>query len=138
MDIDAEFEPLTVYNYEVSANMDKLVRHVLKVIPNRYAEEFPSFSVFEAKSPWGAHIERESIEDEGKIYFDPRLLKMAKKVAIGTIAHEFAHLFLGHTGPGSLQGEYEADDLARQWGFKNEIEAMRKHSGPPTEGHKRI
>ena len=59
MDINSELGPLTVYNYEVSSAMDTLVKCVLKRIPDSYAEEFPSFSVFESHSPLGAHVERE-------------------------------------------------------------------------------
>jgi len=133
MDINSELEPLTVYNYEVSSTMDTLVKCVLKRIPDSYAEEFPPFSVFESHSPWYAHVEHEDLEEEGKVFCDPRLLNMPKNVAIGTLAHEFAHLFLGHTGRGGLRDEYQADELACQWGFTEEIRAMRRHSGPPTE-----
>ncbi len=104
------------------------MRNVLTVIPDSCAEEFQSFSIFEAHSPWGAHV------DEENIYLDSDLLKEPKDVAIGTIAHEFAHLFLGHAAPGSLQNEYEADTLAEKWGFKKQIKAMRKRYGPPTDG----
>jgi hypothetical protein len=131
MNLDDELEPLTVYSYKVSAAMDSLVKYVLiTVIPDSYTEEFPSFSVFEAHSPWGAHV------DEENIYLDPDLLKEPKDVAIGTIAHEFAHLFLGHTGSGSLQQDYEADNLAENWGFKKQIKAMRRCYGPPTDGRR--
>jgi len=126
MDIDSELEPLVVYNYEVSPAMDNLLRHVLKVIPDSYTEEFPAFSVFETYSPWGAHVE------EGKVFYAPSLLDMPKDVAIGTLAHEFAHLFLGHTGEGGLREEYEADGLAHQWGLAEQIRAMHRHIGPPT------
>ena len=128
MDINSELEPLTVYNYEVSSAMDTLVKCVLKRIPDSYAEEFPSFSVFESHSPWGAHVER-----EGNVVCDPSLLGLPKDVAIGTLAHEFAHLFLGHTGRGGLQDEYQADELAYQWGFVEELKAMRLCFGPSTD-----
>lgn len=128
MNIDRELEPLTVYQYKVSTAMDSLVKHVLTVIPDSCAEEFPSFSIFEAHSPWGAHV------DEENIYLYSDLLNEPKDVAIGTIAHEFAHLFLGHAAPGSLQNEYEADTLAEKWGFKKQIKAMRKRYGPPSDG----
>ena len=134
MDFEADWEPLTVYDYEVSPPLDKLIRHVLKIIPNKYLEEFPSFSVSESVSPWSAHVERENIEDEGKITFDPKLLTMPKSVAIGIIAHEFAHLFLGHIGHGGLKDEDAADALASQWGFAKEVKALRRKLGPTTEG----
>ena len=128
MNIDNELEPLTVYNYDVSPEMDRLVRHILKMIPDCYTEEFPSFSVSETYSPWGAHV-----EEDGKIFCDPNLLNLPYDAAIGTLVHEFAHIFLRHTGKGGLGDEHEADALACHWGFKKQIEAMRKHCGPPTE-----
>jgi hypothetical protein len=108
--------------------MDKLVRYVLKAIPNSYADEFPSFSVFESYSPWDAYV------DEGKVFLSPSLINLPKDVAIGTLAHEFAHVFLEHTGMDGLQEDHEADALACQWGFIEEIKAMRQHFGPATDG----
>jgi len=132
MNIDDELEPLTVYNYDVSPAMNHLIRHVLKRIPDHYAGDFPSFSVFEAHSPWGAHV-----DPEGIIFCDPSLLNLPWGVAIGTLVHEFAHVFLGHTGKGGLADEREADALARRWGFSKEVDAMRKLYGPPTK-HKTV
>ena len=74
----------------------------------------------------------------GEILLDPRLLDMGKDVAIGTLAHEFAHLFLAHTGAGSLQGECEASELACQWGFPDDVRVVCQHFGPPTEKRKQI
>ena len=128
MNIDNELEPLTVYNYEVSPDMDRLVRCVLKMIPDYYTEDFPSFSIFETRSSWGAHV-----ESEGKIFCDPSLLNQPRDVAIGTLAHEFAHVFLRQTGNGGLKDEHEVDALACRWGFKKQIEALRDYIGPPTE-----
>jgi len=127
MEIDDKLEPLTVHNYEVSPAMHNLIMHVLKTIPDEYMDDFPSFSVYE-NSPWGAHVEK-----EGVIHFDPSLLDLPTDIAIGTVAHEFAHLFLGHTCKG-VQEDYEADELACRWGFSAEVEAMRRHYGPPTDG----
>lgn len=132
MDINSELEPLTVHNYEVSPAMDNLVRYVLKVIPDSHTEDFPSFSVFETYSPRDAYVERADIKEVANVFCPPELLDMPRDVAIGTLAHEFAHVFLNHTGKGGLRDEYEADALACQWGFTEEITAMRQHSGPPT------
>lgn len=126
MEIDDKLEPLTVHNYEVSPAMHNLIIHVLKAIPE-YTDDFPSFSVYE-HSPWGADVQKEGI-----IFFDPSLLDLPTDIAIGTVAHEFAHLFLGHTGKGGIQEDYEADELACRWGFSAEAEAMRQHEGPPTD-----
>lgn len=127
MDIDSDLEPLTVYNYQVSSALDTLIRHILKTIPESYTEEFPSFSVFEAHSPWGAHV-----DDERIVICDPSLVDMPKDVTIGIIAHEFAHVFLRHTGQAGLREEEEADRLASEWAFAAEVRAMRQYYGPPT------
>lgn len=133
MNIDSKLEPLTVYQYDVSPAMDSIVRHILEVIPEKYAGEFPSFSVFEAYSPWGAHVEPNG-EGDGIIHCDSKLLSFLKNVAVGILAHEFAHLFLRHPDKGGLEDEWQADTLASKWGFKKEVKAMRKHIGPPTNG----
>ena len=130
MEIDDELEPLTIFSCEISSPaMGNLVRHVLKVIPDQYAEDFPSFSMFEAHSPWTAYV-----DDEGNVFLDPELLTCPTDVAIGTIAHEFAHVCLRHfISQRGLPDEYEADDLACKWGFAQEVEAMRQRYGPPTD-----
>ena len=64
---------------------------------------------------------------------DQSLLDIPRNVAIGILAHEFAHLFLGHPVTGGLQDEYQADGLACQWGFTEEVRALRQHLGPPTD-----
>ncbi len=132
MNIDRELEPLTVYQYEVSAAMDSLVRHVLAVIPDSYAEDFPSFSVFEAPSLEGARVEKGG-EGDGTIYLDSSLLQFPIDIAVGILAHEFAHLFLRHDGKGGLSDEREAGALASKWGFTEQIKAARQHIGPPTD-----
>jgi hypothetical protein len=132
MQINDELRPLTVYKYEVSAEMDKLVRQVLLTIPDTYTEDFPSFSVIEALSPGYARFERHSYEEVGRLYFDPDLPSLSSDVAIGLIAHQFARLFIERTPGGYVGGEHAADDLATRWGFRDEIRAMRQIIGPPT------
>ena len=105
---------------------------MLEDILNSYTEQFPSFLIFEANSPWGAHAE-DADSKEGKIFCAPSLLDMPKDVAIGTLAHEFAHLFLRHPSEGGLRDDWEADALASKWGFTEEIKAMRQYVGPPTD-----
>jgi len=57
-------------------------------------------------------MELEEIEEEGKIHCGHRLLNEPRNAAIGGLAHEFAHLLLGHTGRGSLEHESQAHKLA--------------------------
>ena len=75
----------------------------------------------------------EVIED-GDIYLDSqKLIKYDDDVAMAIIAHEFAHYHLKHyvdISLDSLTTEYEADELARKWGFN--IDKFREVCGPPT------
>lgn len=60
------------------------------------------------------------------------LIKYEDDVAMAIIAHELAHSFLKHFeryGKG-LENEYEADNLAKEWGFA--IDKFRQVCGPPT------
>ena len=113
-----------------------LCDNVLSRIPAKYVEEFPCFSIYEGYSKWGAHV----IDDSAT--FNVGMLKKVamgdNQVLIGIIAHEFAHVFLGHadgederTG---LEKEREADQLARHWGFVEEIEEFRRRLQPSEDG----
>jgi hypothetical protein len=137
MNIDSELEPLTVYQYQVSAAMDSIVRHILATIPDSYTEEFPSFSVFETRSSWEAHVEQDG-DAGGIIYCDSSLLQFPRDVTVGILAHEFAHLFLRHDGKGGLHDEWEADALASKWGFTKEIKTMRQQMDPPTDDQRQV
>ena len=101
-------------------SLDNLVRQVITTIPDSYKREFPSFSVSEAPSPWGVHVE------DGKVFCDSSLLDMPRDIAVGILAHGFADLFLRHTTKGEVCDEQKADALASKWGFTEEIEAMRE------------
>lgn len=125
MKIDDELEPLTVNSYEVSPAMHSLIKHVLKGIPDRYLKDFPPVSFFESRLRWDARGE------EGTIFCDRSLLRLPVDVVIGKLAHDFARVYLEHQGKGSLQDENAADELAGQWGFANEVAAMRQSYGPP-------
>jgi hypothetical protein len=47
-------------------------------------------------------------------------------VARGVIVHELAHIYKGHT-LSSRKREIETDQLAKSWGFKKEIRAVRDY-----------
>jgi hypothetical protein len=130
MKINNKLEPLKVNSYEVSAATDMLIKHVLKVIPDGYIGRFPPFSVYESYLHW------DSPTEERGIFCDPGLPNMPVDVAIGTLSHKFAHLFLGQdTGCSGNSPEQEkvADELACSWGFVREIEAMHRYLNPPRE-----
>lgn len=62
-----------------------------------------------------------------KITFYSQLLdELSERAALGVIAHELAHAWLNeHASPEQSKGrEKEADDLAREWGFGPELDAL--------------
>ncbi len=55
------------------------------------------------------------------IYFAPWVTRMSEKALADTVAHEVAHLILGHHDDMNSQTskvEVDADILAVKWGFK--------------------
>lgn len=78
---------------------------------------------------------RKDLERRGKVrrrtletvvYLSPKLIGKGDDEIRGVIAHELAHLFLGHKDDPSINaaqeaedGEREANELARKWGFEN-------------------
>lgn len=124
-------EELAIIDWHVQdPKLEILVKRVIQSIPQTFTDRFPSFSVVEGPSWWGAHVE----PMENLVVLDAsKLTAESDDVAAGTIAHELAHVFLGIAGDGGgLEDEFSADDLARTWGFMGEVDAMRRAHGPPT------
>ena len=59
-------------------------------------------------------------------FYSDLLGALSEKAATGVVAHELAHAWLNeHVRPEeSKEREAEADDLARKWGFKENLEAL--------------
>lgn len=102
---------------------------VIDRIPDSYGPLFPSFTVIPGPSKMGAHVDAPS---RTLIIEAVKLSQQSQQVALGTIAHELAHVFLGRASEPRLEEEYEADDLARRWGFTSEVNERRKRVGPPS------
>lgn len=122
---DLTLVTLDIPDPEVRALFDTVIDR----IPEEYGPSFPSFAVAPGSSKMGAHVDTPSrtlITDAGK------LGQQSHQVALGTIAHELAHVFLGRAPEPRLEDEYEADDLARRWGFMEEVDERRRLVGPPS------
>ncbi|MDE1852126.1 MAG: M48 family metalloprotease [Thaumarchaeota archaeon] len=63
-------------------------------------------------------------------FFLPLLSALSEPAVMAVIAHELAHAWLNeHVKPEeSSQREHEADDLAREWGFGPELDALDKEA----------
>ncbi|MDA1129850.1 MAG: hypothetical protein O2913_14335 [Chloroflexi bacterium] len=72
--------------------LEHMLKDVLMRIPSEYQDKFPYVEVYEGSSQWGAHVEAPNtvILDGVKLGSD------TYGVAVGTIAHELAHVFLRH------------------------------------------
>jgi hypothetical protein len=57
------------------------------------------------------------------IYLAPELEKQSLAVVVGVVAHEIAHAETGNI-LGTESIERKADELAENWGFEKEIEAL--------------
>ena len=124
-------EKLAIIDWHIQdPELEILVKGVIRRIPPTFTDKFPSFSVVQGPSRWGAYVE----PMENLMVLDAsKLTAESDDVAAGTVAHEFAHLFLGTAeGGGGLEDEFSADERARTWGFVGEVDAMRRAHGPPT------
>lgn len=119
-----------LYRFEIKeASFKRLVDEVLARIPSAVVKEFPEFAILQGPQPERilAHGSENATYDVDKI----NALGLSTDAKIGVIAHELAHIFLGHIDANwsdeELQTlEDEANDKAAEWGFKKEIEALHE------------
>lgn len=125
------FDDLPIADWEIKDHrLNRLARDVIARMPEQYADGFTVFSVWEGPSREGARV------DSDAIYLDPgKFSSWPDDVAVGVLSHEFAHCCLRHAELGNpgLKQEEEADQLASEWGFQQEVHAMRAELGEPTE-----
>jgi len=136
MDLEKVRKSIIILDYEVTnRGLDQLVRRVVERIPDKYWDDFPSFSIYEGSSEEGAYV------TEDYVIFDPQQLLNksgdSENALIGLIAHELAHVYLRHgvlavSNLCSQEHEDEADRLASVWGFEKEIRGLREKCGPAT------
>ena len=125
MDIERLKEQAILLDYEVEDDVLKsYIDEVLTRIPSSYIEDFPSFNIYNGSSVVAAHVYKDSITfDIAKLY---KSSEGIKEVIIGVIAHEIAHVFREHGFKASqkdaLSFEDDADQLASEWGFEEEIQ----------------
>jgi hypothetical protein len=65
-------------------------------------------------------------------FYTGLLTRISEEAIIGVMAHEVAHAWLNeHDHPEeSKKREVEADELARRWGFGDELEALARETDP--------
>ena len=102
---------------------------ILKIVHSGFRQDLSFGSVIEGNTFSGGDAE---VTGDHCIRINSHRLKQYEEnVAMALLAHELAHDHLQHfkNWKNSLENEYKADNLARQWGFN--IDRFRKVSGPP-------
>lgn len=110
--------------------IDLVYQVIEKIINSGFQQELVLGPIIERKT--NANEAGEVTLDNDIIIDSEQLKKYEDDVAMALIAHELAHSFLKHYenwGKG-LENEYEADNLAKAWGF--DVDKFRNVCGPPT------
>ena len=111
-----------------SENRPKTMKAIFRVMENIPSDEreilFDSVSFIFAPEPSieGSAYPVKEIADPGDermmVYLAPQLERLSQKHVDQTVAHEFAHVVLGHSiKHGSPSNEREADNKIQTWGF---------------------
>jgi len=127
MDIKKYFEFIEI---ESSYLNNLLLKTINKIIDSGFRQDL-SFGAIIEGSTFSGEI-GEVTEDNYIRINSNQLKKHEDDIAMAIIAHELAHSHLKHfeSWENSLEKEYEADNLAREWGF--DINRFHKICGPPT------
>ena len=109
---------------EVIPSLLEATAEVLTRIPQSALEGLigkETYLVFPAmRGSYAARLQIQHAEALSFVVLASNLAKSPRSEAIGFVAHELAHVFLAHTTGGDTN-ELAADDLARSWGFTEEI-----------------
>jgi len=136
MDIERLKEREILLDYEIEDKVLKsYINEVLTRIHPSYIRYFPFFNIYSGSSVEAADVYEDSITfDIAKLY---KSSEGIKEVIIGVIAHEIAHVYKKHSSKASqkdaLRFEDEADQLASEWGFEQEIQLFREKLGHATD-----
>ena len=107
------------------------MRKLSERIPDDVLDNLPSLIVFAPSAAKLGEMKPFGLGDRLFVYLAPRLEKKSQREVDFTVAHEFAHIALGHYKPGATShphgaivqnhedapSEHDADELAQSWGF---------------------
>ncbi|MFY9532269.1 MAG: hypothetical protein WBC04_21810 [Candidatus Acidiferrales bacterium] len=118
----------------------KALQRVWKAIPQQHLDRLPERLIIFAPDPkeiGGIHPCPDFKEDGNFMYLTSDLESMFQVQVNIVVAHEFAHVVLGHVRLGrphaTLPCEWAADRLALQWGFKS-FHDLPKKQKPQKKG----
>ena len=105
------------------------IRSVLDRLPLANLKQLgeKEFKFLAPERLWGRvfHLPHSCSSADLVVFLSPELLALPPESSEAVIAHELAHVLLGHeetwlpsARDEALRGEREADDLARSWGFE--------------------
>lgn len=107
------------------------MRKISERVPDDVLDNLPPLTVFAPSAAPLGRVLPCGPGDSIFVYLSPRLESKSQTEVDFTVAHEFAHIILGHNKPGattlpsdavaqsheSTPSEQEADRLAESWGF---------------------
>lgn len=127
MDIESYFEFIEIESYYLN---NLLLKTIKKIIDSGLQQGLSFGAIIEGPTYSGEVAE---VTEKHEIRINTKQLKKYEDdVAMAIIAHELAHDHLKHCDnwENSLEKEYEADNLAREWGF--DVDKFRQICGQPT------
>jgi hypothetical protein len=126
------------YYVEVQPKLQGALREVIMRLPEEALDTLVDdrnvFIIFPEQHANSVHLlrwahppsKKWSADEQWLVVLAGYLRDLPYSAVVGTIAHELAHVYLRQQGlPSGEQeaGELQADDLAKQWGFYEEVEA---------------
>ena len=116
-------------DHDVEDSVGRLYRAFRKVLERTSDEELQRF--------WDLSPQLICLRSRGKvfrahanvpvIYLAPSVLKMSETNLVNMIAHEVAHVLLGHhEDVGAVDFEEKADDMVEKWGLKRSYPQTRR------------
>lgn len=121
------------HNFQYNEPMQELCGSVLSDLEKeafrKFAEALPVFILADCLG-WVQRIG--PISSSVLVVFSGDILSLSWQAGRGVVFHEIAHVALNHQGlsvgdPGCKTKESDADKLVVEWGFSEEITAVRKY-----------
>jgi hypothetical protein len=115
------------------------MRKLAEQIPQEVLDDLPPFVVFAPSASKLGELKPFSLAGRMFLYLAPSLEKKPQRDVDFTVAHEFAHIVLGHYKPGAsavipgearkhedVPSEKDADQMVESWGFLNPGHTRRR------------
>jgi hypothetical protein len=135
-DVESYVEGRVLYATSDGGRVSQLIKDVLLLLPSAFEPPWAIIvadgsTVYHLNYPHTPHLMANGkicvSEDLWVIVLQGSICEESDSYVRGVIAHELAHYWLKHQY-GGKEKEEEAYELASEWGFANEIDAIRNDS----------